>query len=184
MFPRWWRREPAFSQTDADKRVDDVVTQVEGRYGCGPQGNRSARVLADRIAAHRSVLRQPRRDRRRRPPRRHLGSRQIQPACNFPSSVKGKSHAHSPLVGRHSDSPDHPDHAAAVSTTREPPRPKAGDFRHAQGCLLRREQDSRDVAENGKGRAVERRSTHHERFRPLDIPGARASPHGPSHLWK
>jgi hypothetical protein len=30
--------------------------------------------------------------------------------------VKGKPHAHSSLVGRHSDSPDHPDLAAALST--------------------------------------------------------------------
>jgi FliP family len=28
--------------------------------------------------------------------------------------LKGKSHAHSSLVGRHSDSPDHPDPAAAL----------------------------------------------------------------------
>jgi ferritin-like metal-binding protein YciE len=36
-----------------------------------------------------------------------------------PSSVKGKPHAHSPLVGRYSDSPDHPDHAAALKAQRQ-----------------------------------------------------------------
>jgi hypothetical protein len=29
--------------------------------------------------------------------------------------LKGKPHAHSPLVGRHSDSPDHPDLVAALN---------------------------------------------------------------------
>jgi hypothetical protein len=33
----------------------------------------------------------------------------------IPQSLKGKSHAHSSLVGRHSDSPDHPDLVAALS---------------------------------------------------------------------
>jgi hypothetical protein len=43
--------------------------------------------------------------------------------------VKGKSHAHSSLAGRHSDSPDHPGHAAALAAAVEKiPRRDGGGF--------------------------------------------------------
>jgi hypothetical protein len=46
--------------------------------------------------------------------------------------VKGKSHAHSSLAGRHSDSPDHPGHAAALAAAiKKSPAMMAGDLRHA-----------------------------------------------------
>jgi Domain of unknown function (DUF892) len=53
-----------------------------------------------------------------------------------PSSVKGKPHAHSSLVGRHSDSLDHPDLAAALSTQPKnspPPRRPIYDTRAGDG---------------------------------------------------
>src|ERR1700722_17261405 len=95
----------------------------------------------------------------------------------FPTSLKGKPHAHSSLVSRHSDSADHPDPAAAL--TAQPVRAairryislftfNSGGFRgqktktaersvprHAQGRLLRRKQDSQDPSENGQGGTVE-----------------------------
>jgi hypothetical protein len=44
--------------------------------------------------------------------------------------VKGKSHAHSSLVDRYSDSPDHPDPAAALiaASEKKSPAAMAGDF--------------------------------------------------------
>jgi ferritin-like metal-binding protein YciE len=54
----------------------------------------------------------------------------------IPSSVKGKPHAHSSLVGRHSDSPHHPDLATALSTqpkTSPPPRRAIYDTRVGDG---------------------------------------------------
>jgi ferritin-like metal-binding protein YciE len=53
-----------------------------------------------------------------------------------PSSVKGKPHAHSSLVGRHSDSLDHPDLAAALSRQPKnspPPRRPIYDTRAGDG---------------------------------------------------
>jgi ferritin-like metal-binding protein YciE len=55
----------------------------------------------------------------------------------IPSSVKGKPHAHSSLVGRHSDSPDHPDLTAALSTQpKNPPPPRRATTTHGPATAL------------------------------------------------
>ncbi len=51
------------SQADADKRVNDVVTQNQGGHRCGAQGHRATGVLADGIPADRSILRESCRNR-------------------------------------------------------------------------------------------------------------------------
>ena len=116
------------SQADADKRVNDVVTQVKADTDAARKATAqlafwlTASLLlgafcASLAATEGGGLRDGTWRRRHRP--------------ITPQTLKGKSHAHSALVDRNPDSADHPDPAAALDAQPAKSPLVAGDRPHS-----------------------------------------------------
>ena len=85
------------SQPDAEKRVNDVITQAKADLDSA-QGSNADSNLVDAVAVHWRVFRVAGRYRRRRTSRRHLGQEGLRHACNQSLTLKNERRDNMPIL--------------------------------------------------------------------------------------